>query len=1014
MSDTTPVSSLSTPALQLIVNVCKEYENAWQVQPRPSIKPFLLRVPNDLRYALLKELTLVEHQLEQSNRNDLNASPRSPNADDPSTVVFGLKTSSLQTDLPPRIGRFIPKYSLGSGASADVYACIDSQTSEWVAVKWAHQFLSDEVDQNRFIREASNASQLGHPNIIRFIDAGREGSRPFIVFEYLNGLDLREWLKMNLPLTLTQRLQLIASACRALQFCHDHQVIHRDIKPSNLMLVVPERADVKSLTPDTPIHLKVLDFGVAKQLDNNTLTRTGALVGTPMYMSPEQAAGLSRRIDHRCDIYSIGVVLFELLTGSRPFTGNVEHVIDCIRTQEVPALRSTHPHLPTDVAIVCQRSLRMFPGDRYQRMSDLADDLERIVQGRPIRAKKVGSIESATSFARRNELIRPMLTGSIAAVVVLASFAAFQWTRPPAPVGLITPTASIPRAMHSWIERLPTSLKDHDQLATALATSNPAEWLEFVDATKPYSDETLQILAKIGEVGNAANSISDESVVSKELISLLRSHLDPAHPTIQSSLQGLVGWLIERYSADDELVWIQLLAPIAAPMTAELEQRYAQTSVTGKRKVLSSLLAGLHRGNLQNLMRFLDVALAPEIPIWTKALRSCRDWKPDSLVPEWSLFESDKKFVAEIDCIAAANRVLADLVQGNQENMLNALRLRPDPRLRTYTLHRSVELGIPLDSLLSNLFVTASDEELFGLCMLTAIIDPDTIDSDLYQKIKRWTTQTYAEHPDGGIHGLCGMLLEQWGMSDSKLAVDNLVLSQKWDSDRSWFFHEIGIPFVKLGRQDSFPMGKRTTKMDIYPLISPHTESIVHDFAISVNPLTIKDLQQSEAFAHLSPDDVRSGSLSWIQCIEYCNWLNRKFGFELLMDSNQFDEHGNVLGLSQHRGFRLPTCAEWEYACRGKVWTQRSYGNIETSYAERYIHESLSPATLFCNRFGVNQPNKVAEWTMTASTILENKDMILRSSAVDAPARFRTLENTSISTPDGKRPKSGFRLVFVP
>lgn len=252
---------------------------------------------------------------------------------------------------------------LGSGGHSSVYRAHDTLLERHVALKVLHDhFLADEVQVERFRREARAVAQLSHPNIVSVIDRGERDGRQFIVFEHVDGDDLKELVQRVGPLPERRALGIALQVAHALAFAHRQGLVHRDVKPQNIIL---SRSG----------EVKVTDFGIARDLDVKGATQTGAVLGTSDYIAPEQARGDA--VDARTDVYSLGVVLYELLTGEVPFRGDnfiavaMRHV-----TEPPPSVRAVRAEVSERVDAVLRRAMAKEPHERQGSMDELIDDLE--------------------------------------------------------------------------------------------------------------------------------------------------------------------------------------------------------------------------------------------------------------------------------------------------------------------------------------------------------------------------------------------------------------------------------------------------------------------------------------------------------------------------------------------------------------------------------------------------------------------------------------------------------------
>jgi serine/threonine-protein kinase len=262
-----------------------------------------------------------------------------------------------------QLGRYRILGELGHGAMGIVYKAEDPLLGRIVAIKTI-TLVTDEAErveyEARFFQEARAAGGLNHPNLITIHDIGREGDIAYMAMELLEGVELREVMgRGEVPLRLA--IDIGAQAADGLAFAHERGVVHRDIKPGNIMLVRGR-------------HAKVMDFGIARMRVSDVKTQTGAILGSPKYMSPEQVAG--RRVDHRADIFSLGVVLYELTAGEPPFSApNMAQLMQQIAIAAPLPPSTVNPAVPAMLDLILARALEKEPDARYQSAAEFAADL---------------------------------------------------------------------------------------------------------------------------------------------------------------------------------------------------------------------------------------------------------------------------------------------------------------------------------------------------------------------------------------------------------------------------------------------------------------------------------------------------------------------------------------------------------------------------------------------------------------------------------------------------------------
>jgi tetratricopeptide (TPR) repeat protein/predicted Ser/Thr protein kinase len=323
-----------------------------------------------------------------------------------STPGFGAGAGGaggLPEGQPESVGEWVIEREIGRGGMGVIYLARHRTRGEKSALKlMLNAPQASEKKQKRFTREVDAARKLNHPNIVRLLDAGDHEGFPYFCMEFVDGKPLDKLLKDELDLELG--MEVLEKLCRGVHYAHEQGIVHRDLKPANVLV-------------DDNMNPKLTDFGLAKSEDHKSvLTKTGAVVGTPYYLSPEQARGNSKDVDRRADIYALGVIMYELITGRLPFVGQTTvELYNRILNDDPPPPTKVKPQLTKEIETVCLKALEKDPRERYQRAEDLGDDIKALLEARPIKARP------RSLFKRLLRRLKKKGMGTILAVAVVTS-----------------------------------------------------------------------------------------------------------------------------------------------------------------------------------------------------------------------------------------------------------------------------------------------------------------------------------------------------------------------------------------------------------------------------------------------------------------------------------------------------------------------------------------------------------------------------------------------------------------
>jgi formylglycine-generating enzyme required for sulfatase activity/tRNA A-37 threonylcarbamoyl transferase component Bud32 len=349
--------------------------------------------------------------------------------------LYSALTPGQQPPVEAAGAQTVPGYEvlekLGQGGMGVVYRARHLALGRVVALKMirsAEHASSEEMA--RFLAEARAVAALSHPNIVPVYEIGQDGGLPWFTMEYVEGGSLGQLVKDG-PLPAREAARLVEQIARGVACAHAAGIVHRDLKPENVLLAgsgvasAPRAstpgADATGLTP------KITDFGLARRLESDhALTRTGAVLGTPAYMAPEQASGKGKGAGPAADVWAVGAVLYRVLTGRPPFLAatDFDTLIQVIDSEPV-APRQLNPVVPRDLETICLKCLQKGPAKRYASAEDLADDLRRFLAGEPIRARPVGAVERTAKWVRRNRVVTALAAAVL--LVTLVGVAGVVW-----------------------------------------------------------------------------------------------------------------------------------------------------------------------------------------------------------------------------------------------------------------------------------------------------------------------------------------------------------------------------------------------------------------------------------------------------------------------------------------------------------------------------------------------------------------------------------------------------------
>ncbi|MCA9185362.1 MAG: bifunctional serine/threonine-protein kinase/formylglycine-generating enzyme family protein [Pirellulaceae bacterium] len=899
-----------------------------------------------------------------------------------------------------RIGRFRVSGLLGRGACGNVYQAVDPTLGRDVAIKVAH---AGELDRKRLTREATNASMLSHPGIVPVFEVGDFDGGLYIVMEYVRGHTLAKVLRHVTQFGEHEAADIVCQLAKAVQYAHGKGVIHRDIKPSNILVEHPTNEHVSLDDLDSKSVVRITDFGLAQQYDSGDSTSLHGVVGTPGYMSPEQAAGKSQAADERSDIFSLGMVLFHLLTGRVAFEGELFDVICRTATQDAPDVRSLRADVSKDLAAICNRCTAREPTKRYASARELLDDIERWRRGEPTHARYESPMVRATRRFIASRRSRALALLSILALV--AAFTTLHWQNSLREQLIETKindylrsdSSQLPEQLsiiHDSLPLLEPELTKRFDRATvgsrhglllvlSLLRTHP-EYAErcVAELLRAAPDDFVALLGELADNSQIPNILSatcsDEAVSDRSrcIAYCALTHLRQHDTHLLSSREVLTWLMAEEIGALPH--WSRTLVVCRDALLPDLRQHLATPATSAKAFVILRTLYANDTNTLLSLTPLLDGS----------------QWK--QLLPQYSTSADESRRAlqalwqqAEIDgdtsdpaMLGKARLALAQIALGQWPE--NLFRYDENASMESYVVHLARKWLKP-DCLTDRLLGSADPHTQFALLSALGTYPIQDLPDNARSSLVPWLVEQYRHHPDSGVHSAIRWLVDRWGLQNELADTEAELAAAGYNEKNNWYHNQIGQIMIVVRGPVAYLKGQLESGAILETVYEhgPISSAVPYSFAVSATEVRWRDVLQLPEVAYLTPDSVDRlerpiRNINVFTISDVCTAMDRLAG---ITDANAMQRVSDIVVCNyKATGYRLPTDDEWEYLCRAGSTTRNFFGTVDSPFLSEYAwndgnaKEDRPGGQKMPNRLGLFDINgNVHEWTLTPVKTQQNE-----------------------------------------
>jgi len=1069
MNDLNDASTRTLHTLARVLDVCDQFEAAWRAGPRPAIESFLPTGPTNFRRAVLRELIAIELELRAAAGEApeiIEYQMRFPDLTEATTGTWTPPLNGSNTPFHPDLsaamtGQALGPYELieaiGTGGMGAVFKARHRVTGGVVAVKVIRPDVFDadpavRADAlRRFTEEFRSQAAIRHPHAVPVYDVGESGGRPFYVMPYIEGTSLARAVRER-PLPVRQAAESVADVAEAADAAHQIGVLHRDIKPHNVLL-------------DSAGRAYLADFGLAKRLEEfrSRAAPSAPLLGTLAYASPEQVRG-GEGLDRRADVYALGATLYAGLTGRPPFqAATTEETLRQVLTADPAPPRVLNPAVPRDLEMVCLKCLRKDRRDRYASAAELAADLHRFLDGKPVLARQLPVWRRAGRWVGRHPLAATVVAATVVCLGVLVG--AIVWQRDRDRTARVEATvaalrqaddsragefmAALARDPHTaeryltdaWQSAGPDA-PDRVRLAVALKAIAPAnrsaEQARFLEGRIPEAGPHALRLIR--------DALADEASALRPGLWQMAADPESAPGHRFRAAAVLAGWdpNDDRWAALAEDVTRQLLAENPALVAAWVELfRPAGRHLRGR------LADWFHDRTHPAEARLAAAVLAEwltdpaDLPLVVELAETA---DPTQFIYLWPRLRDRRAAAlpALHTRLAAADQAADPQRRANLAAALLRLdpgdgavweRLRPPdpapgilyhvfadafrlPRVVVLTdptpaflLHRLSAFGVGPDDMVGRLGA-ATDPQLRQALILALGEVPAADRSPRQQRdYAARLVDLLRTDPDPGVHSAADWALRAWGVDPPPTT------SGSTPTDRvHWVVTPSGLTLT------AFPtLVQVTTATGSSRTLAP--------FALAIRETSLGEYRRfqpgyrpsSRVKTRSRDSDIEAVSaVSFWEAARYCNWLSRHEG---LGNADMcYEEHGHVMvprpDFTLRLGYRLPTEAEWDYGCRGPRPIRRFFGDADELVPRYAWHNEITG--FFAMPVGRLKPNafglfdvlgNVAEWCHRDGGPGVYGEEVLRGQGAHVMGRSIDAGHRSEVTPDWPYGPTGFRVA---